>query len=113
MRIHQLKFVIIALFISILSQSAFSMVVSNAKAKGLVGEQANGYVGIVTPTPTEEVTTMVNEVNSKRREIYSKLAQQQKLTLSAIEEIAGQRNIKKTPSGQYIKKASGSWVTKK
>ncbi|HFB65556.1 MAG TPA: DUF1318 domain-containing protein [Aeromonadales bacterium] len=113
MKLHQLKFAIIALFISILSQNAFSMLVSDAKAKGLVGEQANGYVGIVTPAPSKEVIAMVKEVNSKRREIYSQLAKKQNLTLAAIEEIAGERNIKKTPSGQYIKNSSGSWVTKK
>ena len=41
-----------------------------AKAQGLVGEQLNGYLGIVTPSPTDELKDLVKKVNAERKELY-------------------------------------------
>ncbi len=113
MNIHPIKIALFSLLVAFFTQNAFSMTVGEAKAKGLAGEQANGYVAIVTPHPTTALKALVTNVNNKRREIYIKLAQKQHLTLEDIEKIAGERNINKTPSGQFVKYASGDWVTKK
>ncbi len=113
MNINPLKIIVITLFVGLLSQNVFSMAVSDAKAKGLAGEQSNGYVGIATPAPSQDLITLVAEVNKKRRQIYTQLANNQGVSLTNIEQIAGERNIKKTPTGQFIKEASGSWRRKK
>jgi len=97
----------------IAAQSAFALSIGEIKSQRLAGEQANGYVGIISENASTEIKNMVNEVNSKRRTIYQKLATQQKISLAEVEKLAGARNIGKTPSGQLIRESSGSWITKK
>ena len=52
---------------------AFAMSVEEAKTKGLVGEKANGYLGVVNPG-SQEAQSLTNEVNNKRRQAYEDIA---------------------------------------
>ena len=82
-------------------------------AQGLVGEKLNGYVGIVTATPTPEVKKMVDEINLRRRASYQGIADKTSgASLSAVEKLAAEKLIKKTPSGQYVETSPGQWVKK-
>jgi uncharacterized protein YdbL (DUF1318 family) len=72
----------------------------NAKAQGLVGEQPDGYLGVVVPSAdTKEV---VNLINNARRSQYEKLAKDNGLSLPDVEAMAGQKAIEKTLSGHYV-----------
>ncbi|MDP1628797.1 YdbL family protein [Parvibaculum sp.] len=92
---------------------AFAIDLDSAKAQGLVGEQLTGYVGIVTASPTPELRTMVNDINLRRRASYQEIAAKTAgATLNAVEKLAAEKLIAKTPSGQYVQNASGQWVKK-
>jgi len=82
---------------------------STAKTQGLVGEQPNGYLGVVSNKNNAQ--SIVNLINQARKEQYQKLAKNNKLTLQEIEMLAGKKTIKKTASGLFIK-ANGKWVKK-
>lgn len=92
--------------------SAWSMELDAAKQQGLVGEQADGYLGIVTPSPSSEVTALVEEVNAKRRAQYQRIATQNGIALADVEALAGQKTIDKTPSGYYVKPPGSGWRKK-
>ena len=48
--------------------AAFALDLDSAKSQGLVGEQPNGYLGVVKAT--SEAVELVSDVNEKRREAY-------------------------------------------
>ncbi len=91
--------------------NVFAIDLDNAKSAGLIGEQANGYLGIVSKPATGEVEALIRDVNQKRKEKYQEIAQKNKLTLNQVETQAGLKLIEKTVSGHYINNGS-SWQKK-
>ena len=96
-----------------LTSAAFAMDLDTAKAKGLVGEQTNGYIGLVTSSAPADVKQLVANVNAGRRTAYQKVAAQTPgASLSDVEKLAAAKLIARTPSGQMVQDASGRWVKK-
>ena len=87
----------------------FALSLQEAKQQGLVGEQPNGYLGVVKNN-SSAVSALVKNINTKRKNAYQGIAQKNGTPLDAIEKLAGRKAINKTPKGQYVKNASGSWV---
>ncbi|CAM3834826.1 YdbL family protein [Rheinheimera salexigens] len=82
---------------------------SQVKSEGLVGEQTNGYLGLVSPNANaEEVIKLINDA---RRAEYTKLAQRNSIAVSDVEALAGKKAIERTSSGQFIL-LDGRWVKK-
>jgi len=90
--------------------SALAMDLDSAKNQGLVGEQPNGYLGVVKATP--EAVELVSDINQKRRRAYQRIAQQNGISLDQVANLAGQKAIEKTPAGEYVKTPTGQWVAK-
>ncbi|SDP14754.1 YdbL family protein [Pseudomonas jinjuensis] len=80
-----------------------------AKAQGLVGEQADGYLGVVSSSG--QAADIAAQINAARRAEYQKVASQNGAKLSDVEALAGKKAIERTPSGQYIQ-VGGKWVRK-
>ena len=100
----------IVIFGLLFSLPVLAMDLKQAKALGLVGEQANGYLGLVQDSA--EAEGLVKEINSKRKVKYQQIAQKNATKLSVVQELAGKKAMEKTPEGQFVRKASGSWVKK-
>lgn len=94
------------------SSPGWAMDLRQAKTQGLVGEQPNGYLGLVKPGASGEVKALMNDINGKRRQEYQAIAQRTNTTLDVVEALAGKKAIERTPSGQYVKLPSGRWVKK-
>lgn len=101
---------VIALPIMAMNLQQAMSTLSDAKNQGLVGEQPNGYLGVVSAnnTDAEEITKLINEA---RRAEYQRLAQSNGLSLLDVETMAGQKAIEKTNSGHYIL-VNGKWAKK-
>ncbi len=84
---------------------------TSAKNAGLIGEQANGYIGFVVSVPGD-VRALVKSVNAKRKARYKEIAKSKKISLSDVARIGGAKAIERTKSGNYIKSAGGSWDKK-
>lgn len=84
----------------------------DAKAAGIVGEQANGYLGIVDAPGSTAARALITEINDRRRERYRSIAANNGIELEAVELLAGQKAIEKTPAGQFIRLATGPWRRK-
>jgi len=83
---------------------------SETKSQGLVGEQPNGYLGVVQSTERSEA--VVKLINDARRAEYTRLARQNDIAVADVEAIAGQKALEKTALGQFIL-IDGNWVRKR
>ncbi|MBV6271789.1 DUF1318 domain-containing protein [Alcaligenaceae bacterium CGII-47] len=82
---------------------------SQAKATGLLGEQPNGYLGVVSQQGNAaEIARLINDA---RRVEYQKLAKENNIQLGDVETMAGKKALEKTPSGQYIQ-LNNKWLKK-
>lgn len=82
-----------------------------ARAQGLVGDQADGYLGVVSSAGAS-YAGQVAQVNAARRQEYARLAQQQGTSVEAVGAIFGVKLWEQTQSGEYFRDASGNWVRK-
>jgi uncharacterized protein YdbL (DUF1318 family) len=80
-----------------------------AKSAGQVGEQPDGYLGVVTASGS--AAQIAELINQARKSEYQRLARDNGLQLGDVEALAGQKALEKTPSGQYIQ-INGKWVRK-
>ena len=102
-----------ALLISIVALSvAAAGSLTQYKADGLIGEQANGYIGIVSQNAPAEVKKLVAEVNARRKAGYQNIAKKQGTRLEDVEKVGGNKAIEKTLKGNYIRDAGGRWRKK-
>lgn len=90
----------------------WSASLDEAKSRGLVGEQANGYLGAVSPNTPAEIKSLIADINQKRKAEYQAIAQRNKTGLQAVEALAAKTAIERTPPGQYVRLPSGEWVKK-
>jgi|SRR4051812_8085178 uncharacterized protein len=114
---RNLKSAIFAAAALLLASPAFADLASDkaavdaAKAAGTVGEQADGYLGIVS-SADGTVTAAVNEINAGRRQVYTQTASKSGVTPDAAGQATGAQLIAKTPPGQFIKPIGGAWTKK-
>lgn len=105
--------VCLTLLISMLAVSvAVASPLTQPKADGLIGEQANGYIGLVKESIPADIRKLVNDVNAKRKAGYQKIAKKQGTSLAEVERVGGNTAIEKTLRGNYIRDASGAWRKK-
>ncbi|MCW9035633.1 MAG: YdbL family protein [Rhodospirillales bacterium] len=83
---------------------------AEAKAAGYLGEQPNGYLGVVNSSAPETALVLAQEINIKRREKYISIARSNGSTLNAVEVVVGAKLISRTPPGQFYKDANGAWI---
>lgn len=110
--IKQLSLILgLGLLGSLYSIGAFAIDLQTAKAQGLVGETTTGYLG-APKSPSAEVRSLIADINSKRKAEYQKVAQKVGKPLKVIEQLAGEKAIAKTRSGNYVQNPQGAWVKK-
>ncbi len=85
---------------------------ASAKQAGWLGEQSNGYLGLVNPKAPADVKQLMKSVNSKRLQHYKRIASRNGIPLAQVEQMAGRKAIQKSAPGAYIRLASGSWKRK-
>jgi uncharacterized protein YdbL (DUF1318 family) len=91
-----------------LAVPAFALDLHEARTKGLLGEQWDGYVGIVA-SPTPELERLAADVNAKRKAHYQEIAQRNGTQLEAVAALAGKKLVEGAPSGQFVK-TNGGWT---
>jgi uncharacterized protein YdbL (DUF1318 family) len=90
--------------------SAFALSLDEAKAKGLVGERPNGYLGSVNPSNAES-QSLIEDVNRKRKQAYEEIAKRNRTDIRAVETLAGEKAIQNTAPGNFIE-GPGGWMKK-
>lgn len=82
-----------------------------ARAAGQIGEQPDGYLGIVG-TPTTELRRLVDDINIKRRALYSQKAQMNNVTIEAYALTSGCQAVLRTTPGEKYRSPEGKWKTR-
>ncbi len=107
-----IKCVIVLLSLGLACSTAWALSLGDAKGRGLVGEQPNGYLGAVSGNTSSDVQSLIASVNQQRKQRYQQIANRNKTNLKAVEILAGKTALKKTKPGNYIQLPSGQWTKK-
>ena len=92
---------------------ALSPRLETAKANCVIGEQADGYLGIVDPARADaDMRREVREVNQQRKEAYESLAATNGVTTEVAAQVTAERILNGAPSGQCIRDQNGQWMKK-
>lgn len=94
------------------SAHAADPAIERAIANGVVGERADGFLGLVKGSADAEVQRKVNEVNVKRRSLYERLSRETGTTVQQVGIITGEKQIAKAAAGTYYMNSGGKWVKK-
>ena len=84
---------------------------ASAKAAGLIGEKVDGYVAVVG-AGNAELRRIVDDINIKRKAVYSSKAQEQHVTIEEYAFATGCNLIAKTTPGEKYQAPDGSWKTR-
>ena len=95
-----------------LAHPAFADALDDAKAAGLVGESSTGYLGVVSPPGDAATRALVDDINARRKARYREIAASNGIDLEAVELLAGQKAIDRTPAGRFVRGANGAWRRK-
>lgn len=82
-----------------------------ARTAGQVGEKPNGYLGIVG-NATPQLQAMVDDLNNRRRAVYTQRAQAQGATLEEFAFTSGCLAISRTEPGEKYQAPDGTWQTR-
>lgn len=85
-------------------------VIADLKAKGIVGENNQGYLDFVSSQRTQE--TVVTSENQDRKIIYTHIAKQQNASVELVAKRRAKQLIDRAAPGQYIQNDAGAWVKK-
>ncbi len=105
-----MKKLIFVVFIFLFSFSSWAISLEQAKQKGLVGEMANGYLGVVIKSP--EVSHLVDTINTKRKSLYINIARENKLSMQQITTLPRKKAIAKPQPRHLINDVTDEWIKK-
>ena len=96
-----------------LAQSAASKAaVDAAKASGVVGEQGDGFLGLVAGSAPPAVKAAVADINAGRAKAYQDIAAKTGVAESAAGEATARQLEARVPAGGFFKPLGGSWTRK-
>lgn len=106
----------LSIALGVLALAAFSLpaaaqTADQAKAAGQVGEQADGYLGIPPGAPSGG-QAIATRINAQRKKSYEAIAKKRDITTAQVGKLSGKRQLSQSPSGQYVRNASGRWQKK-
>jgi uncharacterized protein YdbL (DUF1318 family) len=82
-----------------------------ARTAGQVGERNDGYLGVVGQE-TPQLRRLVNDINIKRRAVYTQRAAAEKATVEQYAKAAACQAIARTSPGEKYQAPDGSWQTR-
>lgn len=94
------------------AQSGPDPVVESARKAGQVGEQADGYLGIVQSAPAD-LKARVDQINIKRRAVYTDLAAKRGVTVNDVAAAAACKLFEsRVANGERYRDENGAWQTR-
>ena len=84
-----------------------------AKANCVIGEQSDGYLGIVDPSKVDEdMRRELREVNQQRKAAYERIAAANGVTTEVAAQVTAERLVNNAPPGQCVRDPNGQWIKK-
>ena len=82
--------------------------IGTAQAAGTVGEQADGYLGL-HGAPSADVRARVEQINIKRRAVYTDLAQKKGVSVTEVAGATACQILDSVGEGQWYRDTGGTW----
>jgi uncharacterized protein len=104
--------VVLLLVLALLGPPAFAGdagAIDAAKDAGFVGEQIDGYLGLVRADAGPQEKALVEEVNGKRRRAYEEIARNDGVPTWAVASVTGEKLVSRAPAGHFVRDATGEW----
>lgn len=101
-----------ALSLVLMVGGAFAADLSTAKAQGLIGEQSDGYLGLVKSDAPPDVKALVAQVNSQRKAHFAQIAAKNGIAEAEAARIFAREAAERTISGNFVQNPAGAWVRK-
>ncbi len=108
-----IKILSLSAFMLVFSQAAVAQnpTIETAKAQCLIGEQIDGYLGVVSgKKPTTEQLREMRSINQKRKIIYADLAKKNGVTVQVTAQLTAEKLIAKADPGECVQMADGKWA---
>ena len=98
---------------AVAQSAAAKATVDRAKAAGIVGEQADGFLGFVTAVADPAIRAAVAEINAGRAQLYREAAAKTGVSPEAAGAAAYTQVVQgKLKPGEFYKPAGGGWTRK-
>lgn len=97
----------LALLLLALSTTPIAADLAQLKAAGQVGEQMDGYLGIVTPNASADIKALVDNINALRQAEYQRIAAKNGVSIDEVAKLTAQKVINQTTHGQFVQTPSG------
>ena len=105
-----MRYLLASFLLAMGAVAAYGIDLGTAKDQGLVGERADGYLGLVDESAADPVRALVSDVNGKRRAQYRRIADANGISLAEVEALAGKKAIQRSDPGDWI--FHSSWTRK-
>ena len=92
--------------------AAAKATVDAAKTAGAVGEQGDGFLGLVTGSADPAVRTAVAEINAGRAGAYKDIAAKTGVAEAAAGEATARQLIDRLQPGMFYRPLGGAWTRK-
>ena len=97
---------------TLMCSALFAADLKSAKAEGLVGEQTNGYLGLVVSSAPADIKALVASVNDQRKAHFAQIASKTGASLDEAAKVFAKEAFERTESGHFIQNEAGQWVKK-
>ena len=105
-----IKACLLSLFL--MMHGAFAADLKTAKDQGWIGEQSNGYLGVVKGDAPADVKALAADVNGQRKAQFAQIAAKNGITEAEAAKIFAREAAARTAPGNYIQNPAGAWVRK-
>lgn len=91
---------------------AFAADLTTAKSQGWIGEQNDGYLGVVKSNAPADVKALVADVNRQRKAQFSQIATKNGISESEAAKVFAREAASRTAAGNYVQNPAGAWLRK-
>jgi len=78
--------------------------IENAKNQCVIGEQADGYLGVVSgQTVSDALRREIRDINQRRKSYYADIARRNGVTVEVTGQLAAQKLIEQASIGQCVR----------
>ena len=90
---------------------AASAAVEQAKDACIIGEQDDGYLGVVDGADASAaVRREIRDINQQRKAVYGDLARSNGVTIEVTAAMTAEKLIAQSSAGQCVRDSGGIWV---
>lgn len=101
----------VALLVSAVPAAALSPTLEKAKKDGVIGEQVDGYLGMVKGSAPGDVRKEMDQVNAQRKALYQERAKTKGTDVATYAAVVGAKQVQREPKGNWVRTAKG-WQKK-